>query len=178
MWRLLFMVGTISVSAIGVVTYIEKSQNEVAAFEQKASKSKPAPAAQKPQAQAVRLSGLERIPRNARGHYEAVFKINNARVQGLIDTGATSIAINETTARKAGIRLSRKDFKYPIRTANGETMGAIATINQVSIGSIRIRDVEAMVLNDNSLSHTLIGMSFLNRLRGFEYESGNLVLRR
>ncbi len=132
----------------------------------------------KPQAQAVRLSGRERIPRNPRGHYEATFSLNNARVKGLIDTGATTIAINESTARKAGIRLSRKDFKYPVRTANGETMAATATIRQVSIGSIRVRDVEAMVLSDKSLSHTLIGMSFLNQLRGFEYDAGNLILRR
>lgn len=178
MWRLLFMVGTISVSAIGAVSFIERSQNEVAAVENAARKAKPSRSESQPQAQSVRLSGQERIPRSARGHYEATFRLNNARVKGLIDTGATTIAINESTARKAGIRLSKKDFKYPVRTANGETMGAIATIKQVSIGSIRIRDVEAMVLNDKSLSHTLIGMSFLNRLKGFEFVSGNLVLKR
>lgn len=178
MWRLLFMVGTISVSAIGAVTFIEKSHTDTVAVESAARNTKASSAKPKPQAQSVRLSGQERIPRSTRGHYEATFKINNARVQGLIDTGATTIAINETTARKAGIRLSKKDFKYPVRTANGETMGAIATIKQVSIGSIRIRDVEAMVLNDKSLSHTLIGMSFLNRLKGFEFVSGNLVLKR
>lgn len=178
MWRLLFMVGSISVSAIGAVTYIEKSQNEVAAVEQQASKAKPSQAEPKPSAQVARLSGTERIPRGSRGHYEATFRLNNARIHGLIDTGATTIAINESTARKAGIRLSRKDFKYPVRTANGETMGAVVTINQVSIGSIRVRDVEAMVLKDESLGQTLIGMSFLNRLRGFEFVSGNLVLKR
>jgi aspartyl protease family protein len=178
MWRLLFMVGTVSVSAIGAVTYIEKSQGKVAAVERQSGQSQQPNVAQKPQAQSVRLSGQESIQRSNRGHYEATFKLNNARVEGLIDTGATTIAINETTARKAGIRLNRKDFKYPVRTANGETMGAITTIEQVSIGSIRIRDVEAMVLDDKSLSHTLIGMSFLNRLKGFEFVSGNLVLKR
>ena len=178
MWRLLFMVGTVSVSAIGAVTYIEKSQNDVASVGSKASNPKSSRADTKPRAQTVRLSGQERIPRSTRGHYEATFKINNARVQGLIDTGATTIAINESTARKAGIRLSRKDFKYPVRTANGETMGAITTISQISIGSIRVRDVDAMVLKDESLSQTLIGMSFLNRLKGFEFVSGNLVLKR
>ncbi|MEM8861785.1 MAG: TIGR02281 family clan AA aspartic protease [Chloroflexota bacterium] len=178
MWRLLFMVGSISVSAIGAVTFIERNQGKLTAPAKTDIVTERATPIAEPKAQVVRLSGQERILRGPRGHYEATFKINNARIQGLIDTGATTVAINESTARKAGLRLNSKDFKYPVRTANGQTMAATATISQISIGSIRIRDVEAMVLRDDSLSHTLIGMSFLNRLKGFEYQSGNLVLKR
>lgn len=178
MLRLLFMVVSVSTSAISTVAYIQSGKSGLPPVQTQAEAPKQQQPVAKPKAQPVRLSGVERIPRGPRGHYEATFKINNARVHSLIDTGATSIAINESTARRAGIRLSRKDFKYPVNTANGQTMGAVATISQVSIGSIRIRDVEAMVLKDEALGHTLIGMSFLNRLRGFEYASGNLVLKR
>ena len=177
MLRLLFMVVSVSASAIRTVAYIQSGKSGLPPVQTQAEAPKQQPV-EKPKAQPVRLSGVERIPRGPRGHYEATFKINNARVHSLIDTGATSIALNESTARRAGIRLSRRDFKYPVNTANGQTMGAVATIRQVSIGSIRVRDVEAMVLKDEALGHTLIGMSFLNRLRGFEYASGNLVLRR
>lgn len=177
MLRLLFMVVSVSASAISTVAYIQSGKSGLPPVQTQAEAPKQQPV-EKPKAQPVRLSGVERIPRGPRGHYEATFKINNARVHSLIDTGATSIALNESTARRAGIRLSRRDFKYPVNTANGQTMGAVATISQVSIGSIRVRDVEAMVLKDEALGHTLIGMSFLNRLRGFEYASGNLVLRR
>ena len=39
-----------------------------------------------------------------------------------------------------------------------------------------MRDVEAMVLPDNVLSENLLGLSYLSRLRRFEYSGGKLVL--
>ncbi|MEM9999513.1 MAG: TIGR02281 family clan AA aspartic protease [Pseudomonadota bacterium] len=131
-----------------------------------------------PKAQPVRLSGVERVRRDPQGHYVGRFQLNNHRVNGLIDTGATVIAINESVARRAGIYLRREDFKYTAQTANGPVKAAMATIGDVQLGQIRISDVDAMVLPDESLGIVLIGMSFMNRLRGFEYDNGQLVLRR
>lgn len=129
-------------------------------------------------ANAPQLSGTERIARDRGGHYVAEFQLNNTRVDGMIDTGASAIAINETTARRAGIRLSDADFVHTVNTANGQTRAARAILNSVRIGSIRIDNVEAIVLEDRALDGVLIGMSFMNRLRGFEYSNGALVLRR
>ena len=53
---------------------------------------------------------------------------------------------------------------------------ATAIIREVRIGSIRVRDVEAMILEDDGLNIVLIGMTFLNRLRNFEFSNGTLVL--
>jgi len=39
---------------------------------------------------------------DARGHFSAEFKLNGRKINGMIDTGATLIAINLSTARKAG----------------------------------------------------------------------------
>lgn len=130
------------------------------------------------EASAPRLSGTERIPLGRGGHYIAEFQLNNERVDGMIDTGASAIAINQTTARRAGIRLSDGDFVYTVNTANGQTRAARAILNTVRIGSIRVDNVEAIVLDDSALNGVLIGMSFMNRLRGFEYSNGSLVLRR
>lgn len=130
------------------------------------------------QADAPRLSGTERIPRDRAGHYSAEFHLNNERVDGLIDTGASAIAINETTARRAGIRLNNSDFVYTVNTANGQTRAARAVLKTVRVGSIRVDNVEAVVLSDDALQGVLIGMSFMNRLRGFEYSNGSLLLRR
>ncbi|MCR9122054.1 MAG: TIGR02281 family clan AA aspartic protease [Phyllobacteriaceae bacterium] len=129
-------------------------------------------------ARPVALSGTERLAPDARGHHIAEFRLNNLRVSGLIDTGATTVAINESTARRAGIRLSPADFTHPVQTANGTVMGARAVIGEVRVGTVRVRDVEALVLEDRALQTVLIGMSFLNRLRSFSYENGTLVLKR
>lgn len=129
-------------------------------------------------AQPIRLSGTERLRADARGHYVAEFRLNNMRVQAMIDTGATTVAINESTARRAGVQLSRSDFIHPVDTANGRVMAARAMLDEVRIGAVRVRDVEALVLDDRALGTVLIGMSFMGRLRGFSHENGTLVLRR
>ncbi|MEL6818774.1 MAG: TIGR02281 family clan AA aspartic protease [Pseudomonadota bacterium] len=152
-------------SVIGTSTFISVKKAPVA--EEHTAKPQP-----------VRLSGVERIRRDQQGHYVGEFRLNNHRVQGLIDTGATTIAINESVARRAGIYLRRDDFKYTVNTANGAVRAARATINNVRIGQIKVAEVEAAVLPDEALNVVLVGMSFMNRLRGFEYDNGQLVLRR
>ena len=46
----------------------------------------------------------------------------------------------------------------------------------VDIGGIVVRDVDAMVLPDDALSENLLGLSFLSKLKRFEYAKGRLVL--
>jgi len=41
-----------------------------------------------------------------------------------------------------------------------------------------VRDVAAMVLPEGALSDNLLGLSFLSRLRRFEYADGKMVLER
>jgi aspartyl protease family protein len=56
------------------------------------------------------------------------------------------------------------------------TEAAAATIDEIEIGRVVIRDVPALVSRDKALSTTLLGMSFLNRLKKFEFAGGELVL--
>lgn len=125
---------------------------------------------------ATPLGRKVRLEADARGHFTAEFKLNGRTVPAIVDTGATAVAINESTARRIGLRLSREDFRYRVNTANGETPAAGVTIDRLQIGRISIDRVEALVLANSALSDTLIGMSFLNRLSAFQAESGGLVL--
>lgn len=113
-----------------------------------------------------------------RGHFLGRFRINGKDVDGMIDTGASLIAINESTARRLGFTAVRTDFKYPITTANGQTIAAYVKLDRVEIGSIRVKDVDAFVLKDNALSQTLIGLSFLRRLGSYAVADGRLELER
>ncbi|MEX3011038.1 TIGR02281 family clan AA aspartic protease [Hoeflea sp. TYP-13] len=115
---------------------------------------------------------------DARGHFVGKFKINGRKVDGLIDTGATAVAINRSTARKLGVSVTPGMFKYRVSTANGATKAARVELRSVELGPIRVRDVEAFVLDDNSLGGMLVGMSFLNRLKSFQARDGKLVLKR
>jgi aspartyl protease family protein len=132
-----------------------------------------------PQQQPVEIDqhGNVRLPADRQGHYTADFRINGKPVSGVIDTGATLVAINETTARSLGFGAADLDFRNPVNTANGTTKAALVRLDRIEIGSIRVRDVDAMVMRDASLSSTLIGVSFLKRLASYSVADGSLHLR-
>jgi aspartyl protease family protein len=130
-----------------------------------------------PVAKRAALSGEERIDMNAQGHFIAQFRMNGRPVEAMVDTGATMVAINKSTARRLGISVVPADFKYSVSTANGQIKVARAVIQSVEIGGVRVRDVEAAVLDDRALDGTLLGMSFLRELKSFSVEDNELILK-
>ena len=121
-------------------------------------------------------NGRISLKADGRGHFFGTFQMNGKAVEGLVDTGASTIAINETTARKLGFTGNSLDFRYKASTANGMTDAARITIDRVEIGTIRVQTVEAMVLRDKALDGTLVGMSFLKKLRSYQVQDGDLTL--
>ena len=61
-------------------------------------------------------------------------------------------------------------------TAYGTIKAARTRLAMVELGGLVVRDVEAMVLPDEALSENLLGLSFLSRLKRFEYAGGKMVL--
>jgi aspartyl protease family protein len=116
------------------------------------------------------------VPADDRGHFVAAFRINGRQTNAMIDTGATVVALNLSTARKAGISISPGDFTQQVQTANGTVKVAAVEIRDLTIGRIALKDVQAVVLEDRALQTNLVGMSFLKRLDKFEVEDGSLLL--
>ncbi|SDT36883.1 TIGR02281 family clan AA aspartic protease [Bradyrhizobium canariense] len=116
------------------------------------------------------------IPRDARGHFETEGRINGQRIDFMVDTGASVIALNETSAARFGLRPSLGDYKATVTTANGTIKAARTRIAMIDVGGLVVRDVDAMVLPDEALSENLLGLSFLSRLKRFEYAGGTMVL--
>jgi aspartyl protease family protein len=123
------------------------------------------------------LSGRQaRIEMDRNGHFSTDFRLNGRSIMALVDTGATYVAVNTSTARQIGIRLVPSDFKYTVRTANGNVAAAAAMIDEITVGRITVDNVQAAVLPDQALDGTLVGMSFLSQLRSYNVENGALVL--
>jgi aspartyl protease family protein len=116
------------------------------------------------------------IPRDARGHFQADARIDGQRLSVMIDTGASVLALNESSAARIGVRPSRNDYTAKVSTANGTINAARTRIAMVDIGGIVVRDVDAMVLPDEALSENLLGLSYLSKLKRFEFAGGQLVL--
>jgi aspartyl protease family protein len=136
-----------------------------------------APVVKVARAEAEALPGRKvRVTADATGHYLAEFKLNGRRINAMVDTGATLVAINLSTAKRIGISLTPADFRYEVSTANGTTRAAPAMIDSLQIGRIAIDNVQAVVLEDRALDGALIGMSFLKQLSKFEIKDGTLLL--
>lgn len=110
------------------------------------------------------------------GHFYVDAKVNGRTIALVVDTGASMVALRESDARRAGIRLRRGDFDAPISTANGMAYAADVTLRRISIGGINIRNVRAVVIPDERLNISLLGATFLNKLRRFEVSNNILVL--
>lgn len=112
------------------------------------------------------------------GHFSGTFTINGRKADGLVDTGASVVAINISTARRLGVSTGSLSFDAKVNTANGIVKAAVVTLDRVEIGTIAVKDVQAMVLPDKSLSGMLVGMSFLTKLSSYKVENGALHLIR
>jgi aspartyl protease family protein len=113
---------------------------------------------------------------DARGHFLGKFKVNGRRVEALVDTGASAMAFNVSTARRLGINVQAGSMTATVNTANGMAKAAVVPVERVQIGRVSVENVEAIVLEDKALSTSLVGMSFLNRLKKFQVDQGRLLL--
>ena len=110
------------------------------------------------------------------GHYEVNAHVNGRPVRSLIDTGATTLALPGDIARAAGINPARSAFTARVRTANGIAQAAPVRVRELRLGTIRLTNVEALVMPDGALSVPLIGMSVLGRLKTVDIRSGTMRL--
>jgi aspartyl protease family protein len=116
------------------------------------------------------------IPRDSRGHFQVNAQVDGRRVAFMVDTGASTIALTTNEARRLGIHPVQNDFSVTVRTANGTVKAAPVRLNMVDIGGLVVRDVQAIVAPDDVLSENLLGLSYLTKLKRFEYANGKLVL--
>jgi aspartyl protease family protein len=116
------------------------------------------------------------IPADRSGHFLLRALINGAEVAFMVDTGATSVALSRADAERIGYPGAQLDFSQRVQTANGIARVAPITIDSVYIGQMSMRSVNAVVV-DQPMTMSLLGMSFLKRLNGYEVRDNRLVLR-
>ena len=116
------------------------------------------------------------IPADAGGQYVADFLVNGQDVLGMVDTGATFVALSASTAARLGVFVDRVGPHYRVQTANGVADAWPAKISSISLGGLYVTGVDALVM-DGDMPAMLIGASFLKRLISVEQTGGMLVLR-
>ena len=158
---------------IVISTLLARSVDKVSAS--KPDKSIPmAAAATVPQASPANARTAT-LRSDGRGHFEAEARVEGRSLNVLVDTGASMIALRESSAGRLGIFPTPRDYSVQIQTANGVGRAARVQLNRVQVGDITVRDVEAFVVPDEALAVNLLGMSFLSRVK-WTHDRGRLVL--
>ena len=118
----------------------------------------------------------EKIYADDRGMFHSVGTINGRTVRFLVDTGATTVAMNKSQARQLGVDYRMKGERIVVSTASENVKGYRVRLKSVSLGRIKQRNVDAMVIDGDHPGPILLGMSFLGNLK-VEKSGGIMSIR-
>ncbi len=111
---------------------------------------------------------------NRQGHYLANGTINNQHVTFILDTGATTVSVSDTMARKAGLQRQQRGRA---RTAAGTVDVWSTTIPELRLGDLTFHNVPGTINPAMDPDMVLLGMSVLGEL-DFSQQAGVLTLRK
>jgi aspartyl protease family protein len=117
-----------------------------------------------------------RFTAEADGQFHVEAMIGSTPMRFLVDTGASEVMLTPSDARRLGYEPSTLAYTRVYDTANGAVRGAPVTIPEIAIGPIRLTDVAASV-NEHETKGSLLGMSFLGRLSGYQFSGNTLTLK-
>ena len=110
------------------------------------------------------------------GDFYIYGEANGTRVRFLVDTGASGIVLSPSDAQRIGIDMAALHFAGGYETANGIGSGALYTLDTMSVGPLQFSNVPVSI-NRTDMHASLLGMSFLKRLRSFEIRGRQMYLR-
>lgn len=113
------------------------------------------------------------LQRNRYHHYITQGTINEQEVVFLLDTGATDVVVPEGVANQLQLK---KGHPQRVTTANGQITVYRTQIDQLSIGSITLYDVNASINPYMNGEEILLGMSALKSIE-FTQRGDQLTLK-
>ena len=112
---------------------------------------------------------------DASGHFYVTAQVNGASIRFLVDTAASVVALTPDDARSAGIFMQSLQYTESMSTANGEARAAQTSLRDIRLDQLFIGDVAAVVM-EKPMPVSLLGMSFLRRLKGYGIKDGVLTI--
>lgn len=95
------------------------------------------------------------------GLYFTEGMINGKNVRFLVDTGAAFIAMNRDHAESLGLKIPHDVSPSQVKTASGYASIVSITLEEVRVGNIVLKNVEAGITDNEHPDVILLGMSFL-----------------
>ncbi|HZP20870.1 MAG TPA: TIGR02281 family clan AA aspartic protease [Bauldia sp.] len=110
------------------------------------------------------------------GHFAVRASVDGKPVLFMLDTGASFVTLTNEVAAGLGIDTGRLRYSTPMQTANGPMRAASVTIDTLTVGPIERHRMAALVAPPGALDVSLLGMNFLNTLRGYAISGDRLTL--
>ncbi len=109
------------------------------------------------------------------GHFYVTLSINNKPINFLIDTGATAMILSKKDGEKLGFNVDKLNFSQLAQTANGEILISPVVFDKVSLGFKNFSNVKAFI-SQTDMEKSLLGMSFLSRLKKLELGRNIMII--
>ena len=154
----------------------------VAWLSQKIESPEPAPA----QVQTLKSPSpqSETLPHNAAtirresdGHFWTRADVEGSSLKFLVDTGASVVALTQRDAKRLRIDLAALNYNNRVSTAGGEVMSASIRLDYIRIGNVKLKDIDAIIIEDDVLENSLLGMTFLGELYSYEFKGNTMIIR-
>ena len=116
---------------------------------------------------------LERAPDS---HFYLDMQVNGRPMRFLVDTGASSVALSPSDARRLGLAVGPHDYTGTAQTAAGPAAFAPIRLDSMRAGALGATDVQAVVLSVET-GMPLLGQSFLRRLDEVTVRGDVMTLR-
>jgi len=98
------------------------------------------------------------LERRRDSHFGAEGEINGQKVNFMVDTGATDVAMSDEVARSLGLEFGPQ---IDVMTAGGPVKGWVTRLDSVTLGVLTVHNVRATITPGLG-EECLLGMSFLS----------------
>lgn len=102
------------------------------------------------------------LEREDNGHFFTVADVNGEPIKFVVDTGATTVALTQDDARRAGIAFDPGQFEVVGSGASGAVRGQEVELKDVVLDGKRVSGIHALVLDGLGIS--LLGQNYLSHV--------------
>ena len=117
------------------------------------------------------------ISQSSDGSYYISGAVNGQPVTFLVDTGASDVVLTQEDARRAGIDVGALTYSRASSTANGIGRDSPVTVSSLEVSGVRLLEFP-VVVNKAPMPNSLLGMSYLRRLKSFRFDHNRLILQK
>lgn len=115
------------------------------------------------------------VNRSSDGHFYLDARVEGRTTRFLVDTGASIVALTGEDARAIGLNWDDSDLVRIGRGASGDVYGVPLMLDTVELDGFRADKVDAAIIPEG-LDVSLLGQSFLSRVKGVRIDGSRMIL--